>query len=60
MGLTDAYNTLQTFLGGLYVNDFAVSSEKRDEARFFEAVGGGLGMQELPPCRAGPARCRRS
>jgi Putative outer membrane beta-barrel porin, MtrB/PioB len=37
------YKDLRT---GAYVNNFGVSGEKPDEARFFEAVGGGIGMQD--------------
>jgi hypothetical protein len=31
---------------GLYVNNFGVTGEKPDEARFFEAVGGAIGMDD--------------
>ena len=31
---------------GLYVNNFGISSEKREEARFVEIVGGGLGRHD--------------
>lgn len=31
---------------GLYFNNFGVLSEKRDEARFVEAVGGGIGRHD--------------
>jgi hypothetical protein len=37
------YKDLRT---GPYVNNFAVLGEKPGEARFFEAVGGALGMQD--------------
>jgi hypothetical protein len=37
------YKDLKT---GPYVDNFGVLSEKRDGARFFEAVGGGVGMHD--------------
>jgi len=37
------YKDLKT---GPYVENFGVLSEKRDDARFFEAVGGGVGMHD--------------
>jgi multidrug efflux pump len=56
IGVTDAYNTLQTFLGGLYVNDFNIfgrtwqvlvqaepefRSQPRDINRFYVRTGEG-------------------
>jgi hypothetical protein len=31
---------------GLYINNFGVTAEKPDEARFFEAIGGAVGMDD--------------
>jgi hypothetical protein len=43
---SQGFRNYKDLRSGFYLNDFGVLAEKRDEARFFEAVGGGVGMQD--------------
>jgi MtrB/PioB family decaheme-associated outer membrane protein len=43
---SQGFRVYKDLSGGPYVNNFAASSEKRDEARFAEIVGGGIGRND--------------
>jgi len=43
---SQGFRVYKDLSSGLYVNNFGISSEKREEARFVEIVGGGLGRHD--------------